>query len=77
MAIASIEHKGFTIKAAAFELVGERRFISSLVIFRNAEPDQKLLDLPVTHHLFKSAEDALESTLAHGRDIIDSLGPPT
>ena len=74
MPVTSIEHKGFTIKAAAFELVGERRFISSLIILRNAEPDQKLFDLPVTHHLFNSAEEALQSTLAHGRGIV--LRPP-
>lgn len=75
MPVASIEHRGFTIKVAAFELVGERRFISSLIIFKNEEPDQKLFDLPVTHHLFNSAEEALESTLAHGRGIIDSIEP--
>jgi hypothetical protein len=75
MPVGTIEHRGFIIKAAAFELVGERRYISSLIIFKNEEPDQKLFDLPVTHQLFSSAEEALESTLAHGRGIVDSLEP--
>jgi hypothetical protein len=75
MPVARIEHRGFIIKAAAFALVGERRFISSLIILKNGDPEQKLFDLPVTHYLFNSAEEALESTLAHGRGIVDSIAP--
>ena len=63
-------YRGFTIKASSFELAGTGHFTSSLTI---SAPGSTLVDLPITHHLFPSAAEALSMTLAQGRTLVDSL----
>ena len=70
MPIMCVEQDGFTIKAAAFELFGTGRFIASLFICRIGSTEGSLIDLPVTHGLFDTADEALESTIEHGRFIL-------
>jgi hypothetical protein len=70
-----VEEGEFTIKAAAFEIAGTGRFIASLLISRTGSTEGRLIDLPVTHGLFESAEEALESTVEHGRFIVANALP--
>jgi hypothetical protein len=66
-------YRGFTIEAAAFELGGTGHFTSSLKISAPGSTLTDLVDLPITHHLFPSAAEALSMTLAQGRTLVDSL----
>jgi hypothetical protein len=73
MSIRQEAYRGMIIKADSFELVGIRRFISSLVILESNDPNKKLVDIPVTHNVFDDQERALEETIAHGRLLVDGL----
>jgi hypothetical protein len=68
-----VEYRGLILKAACFEVVGTKRFITSLLICEARSSDQALVDFPVTHLLFRDETEAIESTLAHGRLVIDVL----
>ena len=77
MSIRQEAYREMIIKAASFELMGTHRFISSLVIFENNDPNNKLIDIPVTHNVFDDEERALEETIAHGRLLVDGLACET
>ena len=64
---------GWIIRAGCFELVGAERFITSLLIGETQSSDAALVNLPVTHLLFRNEAQALEATLAHGRLLVDAL----
>jgi len=66
-------YRGFTIKASSFELAGTGHFTSSLTISAPGNTLTNLLDLPITHHLFASAAEALSMTLAQGHTLVDFL----
>ena len=69
----SCEYRGLILKAACFEVVGTNRFIASLLICEAGSSDQAFFDFPVTHLLFRDETEAIESTLAHRRLVIDVL----
>jgi len=71
--IKEVQYRGLILKAACFEVVGTKRFITSLLICEAGSSDQALVDIPVTHLLFRDETEAIESTLAHGRLVIDVL----
>ena len=73
MPVTEEEYRGLILKAACFEVVGTKRFITSLLICEAGSSDQALVDIPVTHLLFRDETEAIESTLAHGRLVIDVL----
>jgi len=73
MPVRSVEHRGFTIRAAAFEVARTGRFIASLEISRTGSTERNLIDLPLTDGLFDSAEDALDDAIAHARRVIDCV----
>ena len=73
MPVTEEEYRGLILKAACFEVVGTKRFITSLLICEAGSSDQALVDIPVTHLLFRDETKAIESTLAHGRLVIDVL----
>jgi len=68
-----VEYEGFTIKAAAFAVAGTGRFITSLVICRAGSADGSLIDLPVTHGLFYTAEELIESP-SHIGGLLCAIG---
>jgi len=74
MSVKSVEHGGFTIRAAAFEVGDSGRFMSSLTVGRTGSAEGNLIDLPMTDGLFDTAEDALEDAIAHARRVIDCVG---
>ena len=74
MLVKCVEHGGFTIKAAAFEVADTGRFMASLTIDRTPSGQGSLIDLPMTDGLFDSADKALEDAIAHGRRVIDCVG---
>jgi hypothetical protein len=71
--VREVEYRGLILKAACFEVVGMKRFITSLLICEARSSDQALVDFPVPHLLFREETEAIESTLAHGRLVIDVL----
>jgi hypothetical protein len=71
--VTEVQYRGLILKAACFQVVGTQRFITSLLICEAGSSDQALVDLPVTHLLFRDETEAIESTLAHGRLLIDVL----
>jgi hypothetical protein len=71
MSIKEEEYRGLTIRAACFEVVGTERFITSLLISDKESSQAAIINLPVTHLLFRDEEQALESALSHGRLLID------
>ena len=73
MSMACLVYRGFTIEVAAFELAGTGRFTSSLKIAAPGNAQTSLVDLPLTHHLFASAAEAISATVTHGRTLVDSL----
>jgi hypothetical protein len=75
MGLRQVEYRGMTIKAAAFEVVGTRRFIASVSIARDgirpAVRKTKFFEPPSEDGLFDDPEEALESALAFAHAIID------
>ena len=72
MAIQEEVYRGLTIRVGCFELVGRDCFITSLLICRTSS-QAVLVDLPVTHLVFRDGTRALESTIVHGRLLVDML----
>jgi len=73
MPVRSVEHRGFSIRATAFEVGSTGRFMASLEIDRTGSTQGNLIDLPVTDGLFDSAEEALADAIAHARRVIDCV----
>ena len=71
MPLMCAQYRGYSIQAGAFELVGTGRFIASLLVCKVGSTDRKLIDLPVTHCLYDCAEEALSSTVEHGKGLAD------
>jgi hypothetical protein len=65
-------YRGLTVRVGCFELVGHGRFITSLLICKTSLR-AVLVDLPVTHLLFRDEASAFESTIAYGRLLVDML----
>jgi hypothetical protein len=74
--VKEVQYRGLILKAACFQVVGTQRFITSLLICEAGSSDQALVDLPVTHLLFRDETEAIESTLGHGRLLVDALSKP-
>ena len=58
MPVKEVQYRGLILKAACFEVVGTQRFITSLLICEAGSSDQALVDLPVTHLLFRDETEA-------------------
>jgi len=71
MSKTSMVYRGFTIEATTFELAESGRYTSSLMISAPGSVQTRIVDLPVTHHLFTSPADAMSMTVAEGRMLVD------
>ena len=78
MSVREEEYKGMTVRAAAFELVESGCFVTSLLITRagfSRSGKTKLFEPPSPEGFFSDSEEALESSLAFARAIIDGEVP--
>jgi hypothetical protein len=72
MATKEEAYRGLMVRVGCFEVVGHGRFITSLLICKTPL-GALLVDLPVTHLLFRDEASAFESTIAYGRLLVDML----
>jgi hypothetical protein len=66
------EYKGFTIKARAFEIGETGRFMASLHV--SSAPGGVFINLPVTHGLRGSADEALQCAVEDAKWLIETVG---
>lgn len=75
MPVRQEDYHGLIIRAGAFEVGDEGRFLPTLSIERAAANDcpsaTALLDPPCPNELFETADEALDQAMDFGRAVID------
>lgn len=79
MPVRQEDYHGLIIRAGAFEVGQEGRFLPTLSIERAAANESPsataLIDPPCPHELFETADEALEQAMDFGRAVIDGRVP--
>ena len=79
MGVSEVEYRGMTIRAGAFEVVANGRFVVSVSISRAeelvAETKAKFFEPPSEDGFFDSPEEGLQVAIAFARAIIDGEVP--
>lgn len=79
MAVAQIEYRGMTVKAAAFEVIGLGRFMVLVSIAkadgRSAASKVKFFEPPSDDGFFEDPDEGLDRAVAYARAIIDGDVP--
>jgi hypothetical protein len=75
MPVRQEDYHGLIIRAGAFQVGHDGRFLPTLCIERAAANEfptaTALLDPPCPHELFETADEALDQAMSFGRAVID------